>query len=55
MFNNRVEHVFSLLLDILIFWIKSFYFIIETIILTLIPNKFRKLKVRLNSKFYLKN
>lgn len=45
LYVNHVEHITSLLMDLLIFWIKSIYFIAESMYLTLLPNKFRKLKV----------
>lgn len=45
MYENPIQHISSILVDILIFWIKSIYFIIESIVLTLVPDRYRKLKV----------
>lgn len=45
MYENPIQHISSILVDILIFWIKSIYFIAESIMLTLIPDRYRKLKV----------
>lgn len=52
LYVNHVEHITSLLMDLLIFWIKSIYFIAESIYLTILPNRFRKLKVRICNGFY---
>lgn len=45
MFDNPFEYVYSLIVDLVIFLVKSLYFWGETIVLTLTPYKFRKLKV----------
>lgn len=51
LYVNHVEHITSLLVDLLIFWIKSIYFIAESMYLTILPNRFRKLKVN-NFKWF---
>lgn len=43
--ENVVEYSFSLIADVLIFLIKSIYFFAETVFLTLLPNRLRKMKV----------
>lgn len=47
--DNLFDYFYTLIVDILIFTIKSIYFFAETIYLTILPNKLRKLKVRWNS------
>uniref|UniRef100_A0A336MF17 Short-chain dehydrogenase/reductase 3 n=1 Tax=Culicoides sonorensis TaxID=179676 RepID=A0A336MF17_CULSO len=44
LYESAWEHFYSLLIDLLIFFVKSIYFIGESIFLTLLPNKLRKLK-----------
>jgi hypothetical protein len=45
MFDNPLEHAYLLIVDLIIFFVKSFYYVCETIILTLVPDRFRKFKV----------
>ena len=45
MFDNPIEYVYSLIVDLVIFIVKSVYFWGETIVLTLTPYSLRKLKV----------
>jgi hypothetical protein len=51
MYENPLEYIYSLIIDLLIFFVKSIYFLAETIYLTLLPDKFRKLKVIIYSNF----
>uniref|UniRef100_A0A182F4V7 Uncharacterized protein n=1 Tax=Anopheles albimanus TaxID=7167 RepID=A0A182F4V7_ANOAL len=44
LYENPLEHFLSLLFDFLVFFIKSIYYTLETIALTLTPYRFRKLK-----------
>lgn len=46
MYDSYLEHFTSLFVDIFVLWIKSIYFILETIYLTILPNRFRKMKVQ---------
>lgn len=43
--DNLFDYVYSLVIDILIFTIKSIYFFGETVFLTLLPDRLRKMKV----------
>lgn len=43
--DNAFDYVYSLVVDILIFIIKSMYFLAETVFLTILPNRLRKMKV----------
>lgn len=43
--DNFFDYVYSLVVDILIFIVKSIYFFAETVFLTILPNKLRKMKV----------
>lgn len=43
--DNLFDYVYSLVIDILIFTIKSIYFFAETVFLTLLPDRLRKMKV----------
>lgn len=45
MYESRLEHFTSLFVDLIVFWAKSIFYILETIYLTILPNRFRKLKV----------
>uniref|UniRef100_A0A182JPR8 Uncharacterized protein n=1 Tax=Anopheles christyi TaxID=43041 RepID=A0A182JPR8_9DIPT len=44
LYENPLDHFLSLLFDLLIFFVKSIYYTLETIVLTLTPYQFRKLK-----------
>ncbi|XP_041777479.1 short-chain dehydrogenase/reductase family 16C member 6 [Anopheles merus] len=44
LYENPLDHFLSLLIDLLIFFVKSIYYTLETIVLTLTPYQFRKLK-----------
>lgn len=46
LYQDYGEHIKSLLWDGLVFAIRSFFYILEAIYLTLIPDRFRKLKVK---------
>lgn len=52
LYESAWEHFYSLLIDLLIFFIKSIYYIGESIFLTLVPSKLRKIKV---SRFCVPN
>ena len=45
MYEDRLEHVKTLLVDLVIVLVKSIYYLLETLYLTVLPNRFRKLKV----------
>ena len=45
MYENPLEYVYSLIVDLIVFFVKSVYFWAETIVLTLTPYQLRKLKV----------
>lgn len=45
--DNAFDYYYSLVVDVLIFIVKSIYFFAETVYLTLLPNKLRNLKVSL--------
>lgn len=45
MFASRYEHVITLLTDVFWFVLNSLYFLAETLWLTVLPARFRKLKV----------
>jgi all-trans-retinol dehydrogenase (NAD+) len=44
MFENPLDYTYSLLIDLIVFFVKSIYFLCEAIILTVLPDKFRKFK-----------
>lgn len=44
--DNAFDYFTSLLIDIIVFTLKSIYYLIETIYLTLLPKRLRKLKVK---------
>lgn len=48
--DNIFEYTYSLVVDLLIFIVKSIYFFAETVFLTILPNKLRKMKVRIRNK-----
>jgi hypothetical protein len=48
--DNYFEYFYTLVVDVLIFVVKSLYFFAETIFLTVLPTKFRKLKVSFDGK-----
>lgn len=45
LYENWFERFYSLLLDLLIFFAKSIYYTAESLYLTLLPDRFRKIKV----------
>lgn len=45
LYESPWENFYSLVIDLLIFLIKSIYYIAESIYLTLLPNRLRKIKV----------
>lgn len=45
-YDSLFEYIWTLVVDIAVCTAKSFYYILETIILTLCPDRFRKKKVR---------
>lgn len=45
MHDNSVDYVYSLIVDVFIFMIKSIYFFAETVFLTLMPDSLRNKKV----------
>lgn len=45
LYESPWERFYSLVIDLLIFLIKSIYYIAESIYLTLLPNRLRKIKV----------
>lgn len=47
LYTDYREHLQNLIKDVFIFALKSILYICETIYLTLIPDRFRKLKVKL--------
>lgn len=51
LYENLWEHIYSLFLDVIIFFVKSVYFIAESIYLTLLPDKFREKKVSIGIQF----
>lgn len=46
MYGSVLEDVTSLFVDMMVFLFKSIFFLLESFYLTLLPNRFRKLKVR---------
>lgn len=46
MYASRYEHVITLLTDLFWFLLNSVYFLCESLWLTVLPARFRKLKVR---------
>lgn len=49
MYENRLEHFYTLFIDMLVFFAKSIYYIVESLILTILPDRFRTLKVPTNN------
>lgn len=45
MYGSTLNEIFALLLDFIVFCSKSIYFFLEMLILTITPNRYRKLKV----------
>lgn len=45
LYGTWFEELTTLVVDVLVFFMRSIYFILESIYLTLLPNRFRKLKV----------
>lgn len=43
--DNLFDYVYSLIIDVLIFTVKAIYFFAETVFLTILPTRFRTLKV----------
>lgn len=53
--DNTIDYVWSLIVDTFIFIIKSIYFFAEMVFLTILPTRFRKLKVSFDySSMYTK-
>lgn len=50
MYENRLEHFYTLFVDVFVFFAKSFIYILEALYLTLLPDRFRKHKVRYEIK-----
>lgn len=46
MYGSVYEDVTTLFVDMLVFLFKSIFYILESFYLTLLPDRFRKLKVR---------
>lgn len=46
MYGSVYEEFTTLFVDIVVFLFKSIFFLLESFYLTLLPNRFRKLKVR---------
>lgn len=45
MYGNPLSEFIHFLMDFFIFAARSLYFLLETLILTILPNRYRKLKV----------
>lgn len=45
MYGSSLSELFALSLDFIVFCSKSIYFFLEMLILTITPNRYRKLKV----------
>lgn len=45
MYGNPLSEFLMFLVDFFVFAARSIYFLLETLILTLLPNRYRKLKV----------
>lgn len=45
MYESRYEHFVSLITDLFWFFLNSIYYILETLYLTILPDRFRKMKV----------
>lgn len=45
MYGSVLEEITTLFVDTLVFLFKSIFFLLETLYLTLLPNRFRKFKV----------
>ena len=43
--DNLFDYVYSLIIDLFIFMLKAIYYFAETAILTVLPNRLRKMKV----------
>lgn len=48
MYGNPLSEFLMFLLDFIVFTARSIYFLLETFILTILPNRYRKLKVGAN-------
>lgn len=48
-YDNPFEYFTTLILDLLIFHVKAIFYFLETVYLTLLPRRLRKLKVKLAS------
>lgn len=46
--ENPFKAVMQFIIDIIIFWLKAFFYTLESLYYTLMPNRLRKLKVRHN-------
>lgn len=45
MYASRTEELMTLVFDTIVFFARSIFFICESLVLSVIPNRFRKLKV----------
>lgn len=45
--DNYFDYVVSLIIDVFMFTVKSMFFLAETLYLTLLPDRFRKMKVQM--------
>lgn len=45
MYGNPLSEFLMFLLDFIVFTARAIYFLLETLVLTLTPNRYRKLKV----------
>lgn len=48
LYGNPLSEFLMFLLDLIVFTARSIYFLLETLILTILPNRYRKLKVSAN-------
>lgn len=51
--DNLFDYVYSLIIDLFIFMLKAIYYFAETAILTVLPNRLRKMKVGWVSKWII--
>lgn len=51
--DNYFDYVVSLIIDVFMFTIKSIFILAETLYLTLLPDRFRKMKVYTNGFYFL--
>lgn len=51
MYGNPLAEFLMFLLDFVVFTARAVYFLLETLILTILPNRYRKLKVSFFSLF----